>query len=82
MKKSLSPVSNPTNIPRDGMSRWKQMEPFIPFSKETFRKMVRAGRAPQPIELSKRCTCYSNKEIHKFFEDIQNYRAETKKDAK
>jgi len=64
------------NLPSDGMSRWNQIAPFSPFSREKFRQLVRAGKAPQPIKFSERCTAYSNRELHRFFQDPLNYRAE------
>ena len=76
MKENRSHFSIPSNFPIDGLSRWKQLAPFMPISKETFRKMVKAGRAPQPLQLSQRCTCYSNKEMHQFFQDVLNYKYE------
>ena len=62
-------------IPLDGMSRWNQIKRFSPFSREKFRQLVRAGKAPQPVKFSERCTAYSNKELHRFFNDPLNYRA-------
>lgn len=67
------------NLPIDGLSRWSQIKPFSPFAKETFRKLVLAGKAPQPVRFSKRCTAYSNRELHRFFADPLNYRAEVTK---
>jgi prophage regulatory protein len=61
-------------LPADGMSRWNQIAPFAPFSREKFRQLVIAGKAPQPIKLSERCTAYQNRELHKFFADPVNYR--------
>jgi prophage regulatory protein len=71
-------TTTPTNktLPADGMSRWKQFAPFSPFSREKFRQLVNAGKAPQPVKFSKRCTAYSNRELHKFFADPLNYSAE------
>jgi prophage regulatory protein len=63
-------------LPVDGMSRWLQIEPFSPFSREKFRQLVNSGKAPQPIKFSERCTCYSNRELHKFFADPLNYSVE------
>jgi len=64
------------NLPLDGMSRWNQIAPFSPFCREKFRQLVRAGKAPQPVRFSERCTAYPNRELHKFFADPLNYRAE------
>lgn len=63
-------------LPTDGMSRWNQIKPFSPFSREKFRQLVLAGKAPQPVKFSERCTAYSNRELHRFFADPLNYRAE------
>lgn len=60
-------------LPADGMSRWNQIAPFSPFSREKFRQLVNAGKAPPAIRLSERCTCYSNRELHRFFADPLNY---------
>lgn len=68
-------ASHSKALPADGMSRWKQIAPFSPFSREKFRQLVIAGKAPQPVKFSERCTAYPNRELHKFFADPLNYRA-------
>ena len=80
--KSAAPVTPPLQyseppkeqLPQDGLSRWSQISIFSPIGRESFRKLVRAGKAPQPIKFSERCTAYSNKELHRFFADPLNYR--------
>lgn len=71
--KNQSPINE--TLPVDGMSRWRQLSPFAPFSREKFRQLVNAGKAPPAIRLSDRCTCYSNRELHKFLADPLNYAA-------
>lgn len=74
----MAQIANATPIkvlPSVGMSRWKQAAPFCPFSREKFRQLVNAGKAPQPIKFSERMTAYSNVELHKFFADPLNYTA-------
>lgn len=69
-------ISTPPSIktlPADGLSRWKQIAPFAPFSREKFRQLVILGKAPQPVRLSDRCTAYQNRELHRFFADPLNY---------
>lgn len=61
-------------LPADGMSRWNQIAPFSPFSREKFRQLVMAGKAPPAHRLSERCTAYQNRELHRFFADPVNYR--------
>jgi len=65
-------------LPVDGMSRWNQIAPFSPFSREKFRQLVNRGKAPPAVRLSERCTCYSNRELHRFFADPLNYSADAK----
>lgn len=86
--KSAAPAKSPPKptkakyarvlLPSDGMSRWLEFENFCPFSREKFRQLVRAGKAPQPVKFSERCTAYQNRELHKFIADPLNYSAEVK----
>ena len=62
-----NPAAPSKSLPADGMSRWKQIQPFSPFSREKFRQLVIAGKAPQPVKFSERCTAYPNRELHRFF---------------
>lgn len=74
---SQKAVVTPTpNLPHDGMSRFIQIKPFIPVSREKWRQLVRAGKAPQPIYLSSTCVMYHNRQIHAWLADPVNYRAE------
>lgn len=68
--------SSVSSLPLDGMSRWRQIEPFSPFSREKFRQLVAAGKAPQPVRFSERCTAYRNRDLHLFFADPLNYRVD------
>lgn len=63
-------------LPFSGMSRFSQFKAFLPISREKFRQLVIAKKAPQPIRLGTRCTFYKNSELHAFFNDPLNYRAE------
>jgi predicted DNA-binding transcriptional regulator AlpA len=65
----------PTVLPKDGVSRFGQIEAFLPFSRETWRKLVRDGKAPQPIKMGERCTVYRNADVHAWLADPVNYRA-------
>jgi prophage regulatory protein len=71
--------SNPLVLPEDGMSRWQQIAPFCPFSREKFRQLVRAGKAPQPVRFSSRLTAYSNRQLIEFFANPLTYRVEVTK---
>ena len=75
--KALLPhETQPLTLPADGMSRWNQIAPFTPISRERFRQLSNQGRAPQPIRLGIRCTMYSNRELHRWLADPVNYQAQ------
>jgi len=73
MSKRITEV-RPETLPLDGMSRWSQFKSFSPICRETFRRLSKNGRAPQPIRMGIRCTFYSNRELHKFLNDPLGYR--------
>ena len=60
-------------LPKIGLSRWSQIKLFIPFSKEKFRQLSLAKKAPQPIRMGIRCSFYRNEDIHRFLADPLNY---------
>lgn len=64
-------------IPSQGFSRWSAIAPLATLSKEKFRQLSIVGRAPQAVRLSSRVTVYSNIELHKWFADPVNYKAES-----
>jgi predicted DNA-binding transcriptional regulator AlpA len=61
-------------LPPVGMSRWQQLDQIVPVSRETWRKLCLAKRAPAPIRLSERCTMYANAEVHRWLADPVGYR--------
>ncbi len=44
-------------------NRRKGIPPIIPISKSTWWAGVKAGRYPQPVKLSDRCTCWHVEDI-------------------
>ncbi|MCA7966632.1 AlpA family phage regulatory protein [Burkholderia cenocepacia] len=61
-------------LPLVGISRWNQIAPFVGVSRETWRKRYLEGRAPQPIQLTQRCTVWRNEEVHRWLADPLGYR--------
>ena len=68
-------TQEPAILPLTGKSRWSQAKKFLPVSREKFRQLSKAGRAPQPERLGVRCTFYDNQELHKWLKDPVSYRA-------
>lgn len=67
----------PESLPLDGFSRWNDLEPFLPFSRETARQRELAGRFPKRVQLgSTRCVGWPNRELHRWLADPANYRME------
>lgn len=52
-----------------GLSRFNDIEPYLPVSRETWRLLVNGLRAPQPIRMSKRCTVWRNDEVNAWLAD-------------
>ncbi|WP_185723119.1 helix-turn-helix transcriptional regulator [Burkholderia stagnalis] len=64
----------PVGLPLDGFSRWSDLRPFIPLSRETVRQRELEGRFPRASRLTQRCTVWSNREIHRWMADPLTYR--------
>lgn len=65
-KTTLSPI---------GLSRWEEIKGLIPFSRERYRQLANAGKAPKGIQMGTRLTCYKNAEILEFLNDPLNYQS-------
>lgn len=67
--------SAPLILPSTGLSKWPQIKPFLPIGRETWRKLVLAGKAPQPIRLSETSVFYRNEEVHRWIADPAGYKS-------
>lgn len=56
-----------------GLSKWPQIQPFLPIGRETWRKLGLAGKAPRPIKLSETCSVYRNEQVLRWIADPLNY---------
>lgn len=65
----------PQALPVVGLSRWQQIADFVAVSRETWRQLVKAGKAPKPIKLGKGTTLYKNEEVHKWMANPCEYQA-------
>ena len=65
-------------LPKIGMSRFSQFKKFLPLSREKFRQLSKAGKAPQGIRMGSRLTMYSNEELHRFLANPIDYVLEGK----
>ncbi|OUL92943.1 helix-turn-helix transcriptional regulator [Paraburkholderia hospita] len=69
----------PQALPLDGYSRWRDLRKFVPLSHESVRQRELKGRFPKRVQLgSARCAAWPNRELHRWFSDPMNYRAEGK----
>ncbi len=62
-----SEVAEP--LPSGGLSRFRQIQPYLPVSRETWRLLVNARRAPQPLRLGERCTVWRNDDVKAWLAD-------------
>lgn len=63
-------------LPKIGMSRFSQFKKFLPLSREKFRQLSKAGKAPKAIRMGSRLTMYSNEELHRFLANPLDYHLE------
>ena len=75
MRSNAETTKVPETLPSVGFSRWSQLQHFIPVSRETWRKLVKNGTAPQPQRWTERCPVYSNEEVHRWMKDPAAYQA-------
>lgn len=71
-------IQDVETLPKIGMSRFSQFKKFLPLSREKFRQLSKAGKAPQGIRMGSRLTMYSNEELHRFLANPLNYGMEGK----
>jgi predicted DNA-binding transcriptional regulator AlpA len=72
---NASKLPKPEVLPATGKSRFNQFKKFIPISREKFRQLSKAGRAPQPERMGIRCTFYDNAELHRWLADPTSYQS-------
>lgn len=70
-KKNL--IQEVETLPNIGMSRFSQFKKFLPLSREKFRQLSKAGKAPKGIRMGSRLTMYSNEELHRFLANPLEY---------
>lgn len=71
-------IQEAETLPRIGMSRFSQFKKYLPLSREKFRQLSKAGKAPQAIRMGSRLTMYSNEELHRFLANPIDYALESK----
>ncbi|CAG9208511.1 helix-turn-helix transcriptional regulator [Burkholderia gladioli] len=63
-------------FPTIGYSRWRDLAPFVRFSREWVRLQEAAGRFPRGTRASTTLVVWPNAEIKRWLADPLNYRAE------
>jgi len=63
------------HIRPEGLYRWNEFEDRIPFSRETWRQRVNAGRAPKPRSAGENSTVWRGADILAWLEDPVGYKA-------
>lgn len=63
-------ASKPLYLPRDGMSRLKDILPFLPFKKSKLYTLLDEGNFPKPYKLSGNCVAWKNADIHAYLDNI------------
>lgn len=58
-----NPIDRAKYLPPQGMSRAKDILPFLPFSNTTLFEWSRDGRFPAPVKLSSNMTAWRNADV-------------------
>ncbi|WP_322082888.1 helix-turn-helix transcriptional regulator [Burkholderia sp. BCC1972] len=69
-------LPDPDAFPTTGYSRWRDLVPFVRFSREWVRLQEAAGRFPRGVRASAKLVVWPNAEIKRWLADPLNYRAE------
>lgn len=59
----------------EALYSWKEIAPFVGIGRESWRRRVAEGKAPQPIYLSSRCTRYRGSDVLNWIESPSAYQA-------
>jgi prophage regulatory protein len=55
--------------------RWNDLKPYLPIGESSWRRMVNAKSAPQPIKLSRKCTLWRCADVLEWLEHPDTYQA-------
>lgn len=59
----------------DGLYRWRDLEPRIPYTREGWRYKISKGTAPKPATGSRHFTAWRGKDILAWLQDPDGYNA-------
>jgi len=62
----------------EGLYRWKTLKDVVPVSRETWRKRVNNGTAPQPVRIGKRCISWRGIDVLRWLADPVGYTSSVK----
>jgi len=60
----------------DGLYRWRDLEPRIPFTREGWRYKISKGTAPKPATGTRHFTAWRGRDILAWLQDPDGYNAE------
>lgn len=58
----------------EGLYRWNEVKEYIPISREKWRQLVIAGKAPASIKLSLTCVVWRGSDVLEWLADPAGYR--------
>jgi predicted DNA-binding transcriptional regulator AlpA len=61
----------------EALYSWNEIEPFVKVGRETWRRRVLTGAAPQPHRISARCTRYLGRDVLAWITSPATYRTDT-----
>lgn len=63
-------------IDPDGLYRWKELSQFLPVSRDFWRRLVIAKKAPTPIKIGSRSKFWKGEDVMEWLQNPESYSAE------
>ena len=68
-------IDKPVVLMPEGLYQWEAFADRVPYTRESWRLKMEAGRAPQPIRLTQRRTVWRGSDILAWLADPVGWRA-------
>ena len=68
-----TPVTSKDHLPSQGLSRAKDILPFLPFGRTTLHEWSRDGRFPKSVKLSETVVAWRNSEVIDWLANCTSY---------
>lgn len=69
-------VKNKPVIDPDGLYQWKELSQFLPVSRDFWRRLVNAKKAPTPLTIGSRSKFWRGEDVIEWLQNPESYAAQ------